>query len=147
MNIPGSKAVKGILVEVLGWALILVGIAALVLPGPGLLALFAGMALLATRYSWAERRVQPLKVAALKAAHESVASPFRLLLSAGLVLVLIGFGILWGVHPVVPDWWPLSDKLWLPGGWGTGGSLIGSGLIAAGMIIYSFINFRKVTQD
>ena len=38
---------KRVVVEGLGWILVVVGIAALVLPGPGLLALFAGVALLA----------------------------------------------------------------------------------------------------
>ena len=44
---------KRLLLEGLGWILVVVGIAALVLPGPGLLAIFAGMALLATQYEWA----------------------------------------------------------------------------------------------
>ena len=42
-------------VTIAGFALILAGAAMLVLPGPGLLAIIAGLALLATEYAWAER--------------------------------------------------------------------------------------------
>jgi uncharacterized protein (TIGR02611 family) len=82
-----KSAVKRIVLEVLGWILVVVGIAALVLPGPGLLALFAGVALLATQYEWAERRVEPVKRAALRTAADSVKSWPRIALSA--------FGVLW----------------------------------------------------
>ena len=35
MGFPGGRHAKRILLEVVGWTLILAGIAALVLPGPG----------------------------------------------------------------------------------------------------------------
>ena len=38
-----------------GTALIIVGIPMLVLPGPGLLSIAAGLALLGTEYDWAKR--------------------------------------------------------------------------------------------
>ncbi len=41
--------------EVLGWILIPVGIALMPLPGPGLLVVAAGVALLSRRYVWAQR--------------------------------------------------------------------------------------------
>src|ERR1700709_795273 len=91
----------------LGWLLVVVGIAALVLPGPGLLAIFAGMALLATQYEWAERRLVPVRRAALKTAADSVKSWPRILLSLLLCAFLIGLGIIWGLHPATPSWWPL----------------------------------------
>ena len=77
-----KSAAKRVVVEGLGWILVLVGIAALVLPGPGLLALFAGVALLATQYEWAERRVEPVKKAALRGAADSVKTWPRILVSA-----------------------------------------------------------------
>ena len=67
-----KKAARRIALETLGWVLVVAGIAALVLPGPGLLAIFAGLALLSQQYDWAERRVEPVKEKALKAAAESV---------------------------------------------------------------------------
>ena len=52
-----------------------------------------------------------------------------------------------GLQPAVPGWWPVADGWWLPGGWGTGGSLIASGLIAGAMIVYSYRNFRDIKRD
>ena len=45
--------------EILGWILVVVGLALLILPGPGMLALVAGVALLAPHYSWAHRIFDP----------------------------------------------------------------------------------------
>lgn len=142
-----KSAAKRVVVEVLGWLLVLVGIAALVLPGPGLLALFAGVALLATQYKWAERRVEPVKKAALKGAADSVKTLPRVMLSIFGVLWLVGFGILWIIDPAAPSWWPIDDKWWLVGGWGTGATLVGSGLLAGAMIVYSYLNFREIKDE
>jgi uncharacterized protein (TIGR02611 family) len=142
-----KRNLKRLVVEGLGWVLVVVGIAALVLPGPGLLALFAGMALLATQYEWAERRLGPVRKAAMKTAADSVKSWFRIIVSVCFSLALVCVGIFWGIRPAAPDWWPLADKLWLIGGWGAGGTLIASGLIAFGMIIYSYIVFRPKTHE
>jgi hypothetical protein len=51
----GTKGrVPRLVVEtVIGWALIAVGLVMLVTPGPGLVALFAGVAVLARHYRWA----------------------------------------------------------------------------------------------
>ena len=137
-----KKHAKRVVLESLGWILIALGLAALVLPGPGLLMLFAGLALLALQYEWAERRVHPIRQAALKTAAESVKSWPRIILSVALSLGLVGIGICWGIHPPAPLWWPLADKWWLAGGWGTGGTIIGSGTIALITIGYSFWAFR-----
>jgi len=137
-----SKFAKRIGIEVLGWLLVVAGLAALILPGPGVLAIFAGMALLATQYEWAERRLEPIRKAALKTAADSVKSWPRIAVSLLLSLCLMFLGVVWGLRPDVPGWWPLADKWWLVGGWGTGGTLIGSGIIALGMIMYSYRTFR-----
>jgi hypothetical protein len=142
-----KSTAKRIAVEGLGWILVLVGIAALVLPGPGLLALFAGVALLATQYEWAERRLEPVKKAALRGAADSVKTWPRILMSVAGVCWLIGLGIYWGYSPPAPSWWPVDDRWWLAGGWGTGATLIGSGIIAAGMIVYSYLNFRDIKDE
>ncbi len=135
---------RSIALQVAGWLLVVVGIAALVLPGPGLLALFAGLALLATQYDWARRRVEPVKEAALRAAAKSVASPARIAMSVAGVAALVALGVVWGVRPDVPGWWPIGDRWWMPGGWGTAVSLIVSGAIAAATLVYSYLNFREV---
>lgn len=133
---------KRALLEGLGWLLVVVGLAALVLPGPGLLMLFAGMALLATQYEWAERRLAPIRKAAFKTAADGVKTWPRIVMSATFSLGLVALGVFWGIGPTAPAWWPLPEKLWLFGGWGTGGTLVVSGLIALGMIVYSYLNFR-----
>lgn len=45
---------RWIVVAVVGGALVLAGLAMLVLPGPGLVVLFAGVAVLAVEFAWAE---------------------------------------------------------------------------------------------
>ena len=142
-----TRRLKRLLLEGVGWLLILAGIAALVLPGPGLLALFAGLALLSTQYEWAEKRLEPVKRQALRTAADTVSSWPRILMSAAGVAGLAALGLLWGLHPESPSWWPLPDALWLPGGWGTGISLLVSAAIAAATIIYSYLNFRELHQE
>ena len=142
-----KSTAKRVLVEGLGWILVVVGIAALVLPGPGLLALFAGVALLATQYDWAERRLEPIKKRALDAAADSVKTWPRILMSTVGVLWLIGLGIVWALRPEVPSWWPFSDGWWFPGGMTTGISLAASGVIAGAMLVYSYLNFREIKAD
>lgn len=138
---------KRIALEVLGWILVVGGIAALILPGPGLLMIVGGLALLSQQYEWAERRLDPVKKKAIEAAADGVESWWKILLSCLGAAALIALGVLWGVNPSVPDWWPLPDKWWLPGGWGTGISLIVSGLVALAMIVYSIRNFREIKAN
>lgn len=131
-------------IEVAGWGLVLIGIAAIFLPGPGLLSLFAGLAILSQQYEWAERRVRPVEVMALRSAAQSVQTWPRILASTAGALSLAAIGVFWGIGTDVPDWWPIADRWWLPGGWGTGATLIGSSLIALATIVYSIRRFRGV---
>lgn len=135
---------KRIAIEVAGWGLVLIGIAAIFLPGPGLLSLFAGLAILSQQYEWAERRVRPVEVMALKSAAQSVQTWPRILASVTGALALAAVGVFWGIGTDAPGWWSIDDKWWLVGGWGTGGTLIASSLIALATIVYSFRRFRGV---
>ncbi|MEO7127028.1 MAG: PGPGW domain-containing protein [Nakamurella sp.] len=128
--------------EVLGWVLLAGGIAALVLPGPGLLLLAAGLWVLAKNYRWADRLLDPVKRAGYRGAAEGVKTWPRIIGSSALALALIGLGIFWGIGPAAPGWWPLAAKWWLFGGWGTGVFLIVSGLLALVLIGWSIKNFR-----
>jgi uncharacterized protein (TIGR02611 family) len=50
-----GRSGKRIGVTIAGFALLIAGAAMLVLPGPGWVAIFAGLAILATEYIWARR--------------------------------------------------------------------------------------------
>jgi TctA family transporter len=147
MKLRGRQALKRLALEVSGWILVVAGIAALVLPGPGLLGLFAGLFLLSQQYSWAERRVEPVKRAALKAAADGVATYPRIALSAFGCLVLMSVGVTWWVHPPAPSWWPVDESWWLIGGWATGLTIILSGIFALSLLVYSYRNFREVKEQ
>lgn len=142
MNAPGGRAARRIVLEVLGWLLVIGGIAALVLPGPGLLGIVAGLALLSQQYDWAEKRLEPVKDRAFKAAADSVETWPRIIMSTLAAVLLIAAGVVWIWRPPAPDWWPIDDSWWLFGGWGTGSTQIASGLIAIGMIVYSYRRFH-----
>jgi uncharacterized protein (TIGR02611 family) len=52
---------KRIAVSVAGFVLVAIGLAMLVLPGPGILLVIAGLAVLATEYVWAQRALNYAK--------------------------------------------------------------------------------------
>lgn len=137
------SATKRIALEVIGWLLVVAGIAALVLPGPGLLMIFGGMAILSQQYEWAERRLAPIKYRALKGAAESVETWPRILMSSTLAVGLVACGVVWIVRPDMPDWWWFSETWWLPGGMVTGITQIASGVVAMALIVYSFRRFHN----
>ena len=62
-----KRSGKRIAVTVVGGFVVLVGIAMLVLPGPGILVIIAGLAILATEYVWAERLLRMAKERAVQA--------------------------------------------------------------------------------
>ena len=69
-------------ITILGWILLLLGVAALILPGPGLLLLLLGLVVLSQEYEWAERRVEPVKEKAFDVARQGVSTYPRILLAA-----------------------------------------------------------------
>ncbi|KRB78452.1 hypothetical protein ASE01_04075 [Nocardioides sp. Root190] len=137
-----TGAAKRLLLEVLGWLLLLAGIAAIVLPGPGLLLIAAGLAVLSQQYTWAERLLDPVLLRALRAAAEGVETWPRIIASTIGGLALGAFGALWIVGPDAPSWWPVADKWWLFGGPWTGVTLVISCLIALGLLVYSYRRFH-----
>ncbi|MGH3423400.1 MAG: PGPGW domain-containing protein [Nocardioidaceae bacterium] len=129
-----------------GWLLVLLGIAALVLPGPGLLMLVAGIAVLSQEYEWAERRLEPIKKRAFEAAAIGVKTWPRISVSALGGMCLIGIGFVWGIGPTIPTWWILGPTLPAQG-WGTATSLVLSGLIALALLVYSVRRFGDVAPS
>lgn len=63
-----ARSGKRVAVGVAGFALLAAGIVMLVVPGPGLLTIVAGLALLATEFAWAERTLEQTKRRAASAA-------------------------------------------------------------------------------
>lgn len=114
-----------------GGVLCAVGAALLVLPGPGLILVLAGMVLLADEYEWARRLLEPVRVRAFAAARQSVSSPLRIAGSVLAGLALIGAGVAWLVVP----WLPFS-------GVGTGSSLILSGVLLLVLLGYTAVRMR-----
>lgn len=131
-------------VFIVGWTLVLGGIAALILPGPGLLLLLLGLVVLSQEYEWAERRVDPVKDKAFEVARQGVSTYPRIVLSALGALVLVAIGVVWGLDPTIPTIGPVGPDLPV-GGWATGSSIILSGVIALGLLVYSIKRFRPET--
>lgn len=137
-----TAAAKRLLLEVLGWLLLAAGVAALILPGPGLLLMFAGLAVLSRQYAWARRWVEPVRLRALRGAADGVQTWPRILASCAGAASLGGFGVLWIADPDVPSWWSLRDGWWLVGGAWTGVTLLVSCVAAYVLIGYSYRRFH-----
>jgi hypothetical protein len=128
-----GKQVKRVTIAALGGIVLLIGVALLVLPGPGLLLVLAGLLILASEFPSLEKHIDPVRDRAMKAAEDSVSSPLRI---AGSVLAGLGLfaaGIIWGLR--VFPWLPLP-------GWSTGSSLILSGIVLFVLLGWSY---RKVS--
>ena len=68
---------KRIAVTIAGFAVLIAGVAMLVLPGPGLLVIIAGLAILATEYVWAQRALNYARQAATRAKDRALRRPKR----------------------------------------------------------------------
>jgi Putative transmembrane protein (PGPGW) len=124
-----GKQVKRATKALAGGVVLLVGIALLVLPGPGLLLVLAGLVILASEFPALERHVDPVRDRAMKAAEDSVSSPIRIAGSVLCGLGLIAAGIIWGLR--VFSWLPWP-------GWSTGSSLILSGIVLFVLLGWSY---------
>ena len=58
------RQAKRLIIAVVGFTVLLTGVALLVLPGPSLLVLPVGLAILATEFVWAQRLLARVKAAA-----------------------------------------------------------------------------------
>nr|WP_225957304.1 PGPGW domain-containing protein [Amycolatopsis lexingtonensis] len=110
-----------------GAVLLVVGVLLLVLPGPGLLLVLAGLLLLASEFPALEKYVDPVRDRAMKAAEDSVSSPLRIAGSVLAGLALLAAGIVWGTVKSLPF-----------SGWSTGSSLILSSAILFALLIWSY---------
>ena len=85
---------KTIAIAVLGGLLTLAGIGLLVLPGPGFIVIFAGLAILATRFSWAKKPLDYAQDKAEQGIEEVGKSPLRAAGALLAALALVAVGIL-----------------------------------------------------
>jgi tellurite resistance protein TerC len=65
------RAARKIVVAVVGTAVLIAGVALIVLPGPAFLVIPAGLAILATEFPWARRLLRYAKERALRAYHSA----------------------------------------------------------------------------
>ncbi|WP_229701247.1 PGPGW domain-containing protein [Streptomyces camponoticapitis] len=129
---PRQSVLRRALALVAGVALLLIGIALLVLPGPGLLLVLAGLLVLSQQFPALARYVDPVRERAMRAARESVASAIRITGAALTAAALLAAGLLWGLMPELPF-----------GGWPTGAGLMLSSLLLVALLVYSY----RTTRD
>lgn len=84
----------------IGCAIVLVGLAMLVLPGPGWVLIFLGLAVLATEYAWAHRLLVFTKNKAQGAASAAISEENRrrTVAIAVIVLFLVAAAVSWYVY-------------------------------------------------
>ncbi|CAB5063042.1 MAG: hypothetical protein F2944_02600 [Actinobacteria bacterium] len=80
-----NSVLKRVLVGVIGGVVTLVGVVALVAPGPGWLIIFTGLGILATEFAWAARALAHAKGMASRAA-----SAARIKKEHQLILLAVG---------------------------------------------------------
>lgn len=97
-------------IAVVGLGIVVGGLALIPLPGPGWLIVFAGLALLATEFAWAERalHITRVKVQAWSDRVRALPLPVRMLMGLfGLAVVAL---VVWAYVATqgVPDWLPIG---------------------------------------
>ncbi|MGY1856114.1 PGPGW domain-containing protein [Modestobacter sp. SYSU DS0290] len=117
---------KTVVVAVLGGLLTLAGIALLVLPGPGFVLVAAGLAVLATRFSWAKKPLDYAREKAEEGIEEVGRSPWR---AAGAVLAALALAAL-GVLTLIGVDIPFANAF-------TAVVLIISGLFLVGTVVFA----------
>jgi putative transmembrane protein PGPGW len=90
-----GRSGKRIAITVAGFVLLLAGAIMMVTPGPGVLVILAGLAVLASEYAWAERALDRAKQGGKVVVQQATASPARIVLSVLLTLGGIAAVVLW----------------------------------------------------
>lgn len=95
-----NSTLKKILIGVVGGLVTVIGVIALIAPGPGWLIIFAGLGILGTEFAWAARALKTAKGVASKAVDSAKIDKRKQLLIlaviafAALVLLLIWYAYL-----------------------------------------------------
>ena len=89
--------------EILGWIIVVVGVILMPLPGPGMVIVVSGLAILSRHYVWAQRLLGPLERKATEAAKFGVETWPRILVSfLGGAWLALG----WAVGLLALQWSP-----------------------------------------
>ena len=104
---------KRFAVTLVGVALLLLGAAMMVLPGPGILVIVGGLALLATEYVWARRLLKTARAKAEEVQEAAVASPVRTAgtLVFGVGLLAVGLAMVFFRDVDIPFWSPVTGGI------------------------------------
>ncbi len=131
--------------ESLGWTLVVVGVILMPLPGPGMLIVLGGVALLSRHYTWAERIAGPLEEKAVEAAKYGVATIPRIAVSLLGITCVVAMGAIVLASPTIPEFSILGVGFGpeLPAaGWiGAIGIWLGAAA-ALGLLVYSIRRWR-----
>ncbi len=126
---------KRAVVAVLGITLLLIGVAMLVLPGPGFLLIAGALALLSTQFEWAKRPLDYAKGKAEVGIHEVASSKLRTAFAVLCALVLMTIGVLDFAGVDIPWVNQVSAIL-----------LILSGLFLVGTMVYALRRAQRLSQ-
>jgi hypothetical protein len=104
---------KRFAVTLVGVALLLLGAAMMVLPGPGILVIVAGLAVLATEYVWARKMLKTARAKAEEVQEAAVASPVRTAatLVFGVGLLAVGLAMVFLRDVDLPFWSPVTGGI------------------------------------
>jgi len=124
--------VKRLAVAVIGCVLLLVGVALLVLPGPGFVLIAGALALLATQWEWAKRPLDYAKDKASVGIEEVATSKFRASLAVVCSLGMVALGVVELAGVRLPHLNALTAVM-----------LILSGLFLVGTLVYAVVRARS----
>lgn len=123
---------KRLAVAVIGCVLLLVGVALLVLPGPGFVLIAGALALLATQFEWAKRPLDYAKDKASVGIEEVATSKFRASLAVVCALGMVATGVVELAGVRLPHLNALTAVM-----------LILSGLFLVGTLVYAVVRARS----
>jgi uncharacterized protein (TIGR02611 family) len=91
-----SPILKRVLVGVVGGLITVLGVVALIAPGPGWLIIFAGLGILGTEFAWAARALKTAKGVASRAVDSAkIAKRQQLLIFAVIAFSALALLVIW----------------------------------------------------
>lgn len=136
--------------ESLGWFLVAAGILMMIMPGPGMLTLVAGVALLSRHYEWAELILDPLHRKAVEGARFGVATIPRIMVSVLGIASVVAVGIIWWMSPTIPEFsvFGVGFGPELPAaGWVGGTGILFSAGLGVVALVYSIVKYRGTSDE